>query len=129
VDITFIRRKRSNVQNGRKKTLMIGQWKTDEKKQQDPKRVSNDCNPSTPMKSNISGQERCDSTPSTMPASITSTKIQFDSRGRPENVEVYHVPDDDCSVSTMGDSVFDDAKPGTSRKITAKPLIILSGTF
>ena len=128
VDVTYMRT-RSNVRDNGRKTLMIGKWNTHETRADDAnQRVSIDCDRSTPTKAKISVQNRYDSTPSTTPTSLTPTKINFDSRGRPEHIEIYHIPDD-CSVSTMGDSVFDDAKPGRSSVLTAKPSIILCGTF
>jgi hypothetical protein len=129
VDITFLRRRtRSNFQDGQRRTLVIGQWKTNQTTADDPKRVSIDCDPMTPTKAKISVQENCDSTPSTVPTSIGSTKIEFDFKGRPKHIEVYHISDD-CSVSTMGDSVFDDATPSSSSAVIVKPSTSICGTF
>ena len=74
---------------------------------------------------------RDDRTPTTAPTTPTPTTpkktLQCDGTGRPECIEISD--SDEWSVSTMGDSVFDDAKPGGKRSPKAKHSNIMSGSF
>lgn len=115
VSVTFVNE--CSGLRGERKTLMIGHWRT-----HDDRTVSKqiNCDNDKP--------KRRDSTASTLPTCITPTKIKFDKRGRPEQIEIYD-NSDDWSVSTMGDSIFQDAHPGRESALVEKPTIIVCGTF
>lgn len=115
VNVTFVN-EYSDLR-GERKTLMIGNWRT-----HDERTVSKQINGDNDK------PKRRDSTASTLPTCITPTKIKFDKRGRPEQIEIFD-NSDDWSVSTMGDSIFQDAQPGRHSSLIETPTIIVCGSF
>jgi hypothetical protein len=116
-----------NTRHNPNSTLAKGEWILEEASQD----VVIDKVYCTPTK-NRSWQTQlddCDRTPTTAPTTVTPTKIHFNRKGRPQSFEINSACDD-WSVSTMGESIFDDAQP--SRRIpkqNAKHSNILCGSF
>lgn len=129
VNFTYLNTKANDcVTGGRNSTLAMGVWIPEE----DFQDVIVDKVYCTPTKERPSLEDDCDRTPTTAPTTVTPTKIHFDHRGRPQYIELTRDRDsdsDDWSVSTMGESVFDDAQPGSSPKQTARHSNILYGSF
>lgn len=129
VNFTYLNTKANDcVKRGRNSTLAMGVWIPEE----DFQDVVVDKVYCTPTKERPLLEDDCDRTPTTVPTNVTPTKIHFDRRGRPQCIELTRDRDsdsDDWSVSTMGESVFDDAQPGSSPKHIARHSNILYGSF
>lgn len=80
----------------------------------------------TPTKKNPSYNDDCDRTPTTAPTTVSPTKINFDNEGKVDSIELSFEADE-WSISTLGESVFDDAVP--RRRTPLNSSNILCGSF
>jgi hypothetical protein len=110
------------------RTLAKGEWIPDPSDEIKIDKVYSPVLHSTPKKSVI--LDHCDGTPTTTPTMVTPTKIQLDNMGKPEMIE--YIESDDYSISTistMGDSVYDDAKPSGRRARKTRHANMMFGSF
>ena len=96
----------------RNMTLAIGEW-YEENEIKIEKVYSSPV--TTPKKKILN--DICDGTPATEPTALSPIQIQFDDLGQPGTIAF---DESDCSVSTLGDSVYDDATPRKDRRSPLK---------
>lgn len=80
----------------------------------------------TPTKKKPSCNDDCDRTPTTAPTTDSPTKINFNNEGKVDSIE-FSFESDEWSISTLGESIFDDAVP--RRRTPLNTSNILCGSF
>lgn len=130
VKITLTYLKDGFIKGGPNATLATGEWKPirDPSEEIKIEKLYRPTSHSTPKKHSSSHQ--CDGTPTTATTVLTTAKLEFNQQGLPEMIEYIDDDNSVSSMSTMGDSIYDDAKPSKKKCIVkAKHKNMMFGSF